>query len=147
MNYVYFNDLFQRRETVEAIEDEHFSTMTCHDVDVFTSMQKLRLLILRRKFTSSEPTYFPEQLRWLSWYLYPFQSLLINGGMTKLVGLEMQSGQMKQLQIERKVPFLCEYELLLSASLTLSLEQQHHFISVRLFSQTSSTWIYLSHII
>ncbi|GKD96689.1 TMV resistance protein N-like protein [Tanacetum coccineum] len=97
-----------RSEKVEAIVDTtryHFSDtpMPCCSADVFKTMKKLRLLDVKGKFTVSEPKYFPEDLIWLCWYLYPFQSLRIKGGMTKLVGLEMQSGHMKQLLIEKKV--------------------------------------------
>ncbi|GJS30841.1 TMV resistance protein N-like protein [Tanacetum coccineum] len=58
------DEVEERLENVEAIEHEHYSrSMTCYDVDVFKSMKKLRLLILKRRFTSSEPRCFPKQLR------------------------------------------------------------------------------------
>nr|GEX89021.1 TMV resistance protein N-like isoform X1 [Tanacetum cinerariifolium] len=97
-----------RLETVEAIVETKVDAFSGRPIplcseDVFRAMKKLMLLHVAWQCTLHEPTYFPEQLRWLCWYLYPFQSLLINGSMAKLVGLEMQSGQMKQLQIERKI--------------------------------------------
>ncbi|PWA50114.1 Leucine-rich repeat-containing protein [Artemisia annua] len=112
-------------EKVEAIVDTtryHFSDtpMPCCSAEVFKTMKKLRLLDVKGKFTVSEPEYFPEDLIWLCWYLYPFESLRIKGGMTKLVGLEMQSGHMKQLQIEEKVilPNLKFMDLSFSCSIT-----------------------------
>ncbi|GJZ39583.1 major facilitator superfamily protein [Tanacetum coccineum] len=96
-----------RSEKVEAIVDTtpyHFSNthMPCCSVEVFKTVKKLRLLNVKGKFTVSEPEYVPEDLIWLCWYLYPFQSLRIKGGVTKLVGLEMQYGHIKQLQIQEK---------------------------------------------
>lgn len=97
-----------RSKTVEAMVDTtnyHYSDMPMAgcNAKVFKSMTKLRLLEVKGKFTLSEPNHFPKMLRWLCWYLYPFTSVMIKGGMTKLVGLEMQSSRMKQLHIEKKV--------------------------------------------
>ncbi|PWA63880.1 disease resistance protein (TIR-NBS-LRR class) family [Artemisia annua] len=101
-----------RLETVEAIvENIHHDDayvddmdwqMPCFSAQIFKSMKKLRLLQVEGQVTSSEPTYFPEQLRWLCWFCYPFESLRLTTGMAKLVGLEVPNGEMKQLQIEEK---------------------------------------------
>lgn len=98
----------QISETVKAVVDTkhyHFSVMpmACCSAQVFKSMKKLWLLEVKGKFTSSEPVYFPEQLRWFCWYMYPFKSFRIKTGMTELVGLELQSGRMKQLHMKKKV--------------------------------------------
>ncbi|KAK1409580.1 hypothetical protein QVD17_36107 [Tagetes erecta] len=91
-----------RLETVEAIvetqDDEHY-----YSAEVFKSMKKLTLLQVRGKFTTSEPTYFPEQIKWLCWMFYPFTSLAITTDMSKLVGLEMMYSWVNELQIEKKV--------------------------------------------
>lgn len=79
---------------------------TCCGAEVFKSMNKVRLLQVRGVLTLSEPIYFPEELRWLCWSLYPFESLRLTSGMTKLVGLEIRRGQMKQLHIEKMVHLL-----------------------------------------
>jgi len=100
------------------VEEEHDCDKYVYDIcdkyerkqfcnaEVFKSMKKLRLLDVGRGFTSSEPTYFPDQLRWLHWSMYPFDSLNLTTDMTKLVSLNMPYGFMKQLQMEKKVPFL-----------------------------------------
>lgn len=114
-----------RSETVEAMVDTtsyHFSDtpMAHFSPEVFKTMKKLRLLGVKGHFTLSEPNYFPEDLRWLCWYLYPFQSLRMNSGLTKLVGLEMQCCELKQLQIQEKVilPNLKVMDLSFSCSIT-----------------------------
>lgn len=70
--------------------------------DIFESMVNLRLLYVSRKFTSSEPTLLPYELRWLSWMEYPFCSLPV-ADMSKLVGLQMIESSIKQLWEGRKV--------------------------------------------
>lgn len=79
--------------------------MTIGSSEALKNMKKLRLLYVNKKFTSSEPTYFPEELRWLCWHWYPFQSLTITRGMTKLVGLEIPCGDIEQLRIEKEKIF------------------------------------------
>ncbi|PWA76388.1 Leucine-rich repeat-containing protein [Artemisia annua] len=96
-----------RSETIEAIVDTRYDdpfdkhNYNC-SAEVFKSMKKLRLLQVRNRFTLREPTYFPEQLKWLSWFSYPFQTLRLTS-MTKLVGLEISRSHIIQLQIEKKV--------------------------------------------
>ncbi|XP_071713752.1 TMV resistance protein N-like isoform X2 [Rutidosis leptorrhynchoides] len=114
----------QKSKKVEALVDMthyHFSdipTASCK-AEVLKSMDKLRLLDVKGKFTSAEPKYFPQQLRWLTWFTYPFESLRIRSNMPKLVGFEMQSGLMKQLQIVETVilPNLKSMDLSFSYSL------------------------------
>lgn len=98
----------QRLEEVEAIVEleDYYWPMAYRSAENLKRMKKLRLLEVKEGFSSSEPTYFPEELRWLSWVKYPFNSLRITRDMTKLVGLEMTKGLMRQLQIGKKVPFL-----------------------------------------
>nr|XP_043633015.1 disease resistance protein Roq1-like [Erigeron canadensis] len=81
-----------------------------HDVDlnqsvsakVFESMRNLRVLDCNGKFTSSEPSFLPTQLRWLCWAEYPFSSVPMEH-MSKLVGLHMVDGKIKHLWNGRKV--------------------------------------------
>nr|KAJ0223300.1 hypothetical protein LSAT_V11C200055610 [Lactuca sativa] len=40
--------------------------------DVFASMKKLRLLDIDGNFTSTQPTFLRDELRWLCWNNYPF---------------------------------------------------------------------------
>ncbi|XP_076900612.1 disease resistance protein Roq1-like [Bidens hawaiensis] len=91
-------------ETVEAIvesEDPDHRPVACSSVELLKSMKKLRLLQVKEEFTPSEPTYFPEQLRWLSWLHYPFDSLRID--MIELAGLNVTQGSVSQLQLGKKV--------------------------------------------
>ncbi|XP_076958726.1 TMV resistance protein N-like [Bidens hawaiensis] len=74
-----------------------------YNAELLKSMKKLRLLDVKDWFTSSEPTGFPEQLRWLNWFRYPFDSLRITRDMTNLVGLNMAYGQVRRLHIENKI--------------------------------------------
>lgn len=62
----------QRLETVEAIMET--KSLHSYSSEVFTSTKKLRLLEVKGQFTFTEPTHFPEGLRWLCWSEYPFQS-------------------------------------------------------------------------
>ncbi|XP_076895784.1 disease resistance protein Roq1-like [Bidens hawaiensis] len=96
-----------RLETVEAIvepENGYRPIVYC-SAKLLQSMKKLRLLKVEGRFTSSEPTYFPEQLRWFNWFQYPFGTSRITRDMTKLAGLNMKHGLLRQLQIENKVNF------------------------------------------
>ncbi|XP_076900611.1 TMV resistance protein N-like [Bidens hawaiensis] len=94
-------------EAVEAIVEplKNCRSIGCCSAELFKSMKNLRLLDIKDRFTSSEPTYFPEQLRWLNWSDYPFDALRITRDMTKLVGLSSPYGEMRQLQIDKKVIF------------------------------------------
>lgn len=97
--------LLQKLETVEAmVETEDYGDR--YSPKVFKSMKKLRLLKVYGEFTLTKPTYFPEELRWLSWNGYPFQSMRITRGLTKLVFLDLENSMINQLQIENKVTFL-----------------------------------------
>ncbi|KAI3776522.1 hypothetical protein L1987_46307 [Smallanthus sonchifolius] len=53
------------------------------------------------RFTSSEPMFFPADLRWLCWSDYPFSSLSTTQ-MSKLVGLEVVGGSIKQFWNRQK---------------------------------------------
>ncbi|XP_076900601.1 disease resistance protein Roq1-like [Bidens hawaiensis] len=96
-----------RLEEVEAIVEleDYYWPMAYLSAKNLKRMKKLRLLEVKEGFSSSEPTYFPKELRWLSWVKYPFNSLRVTRDMTKLVGLEMTKGLMRQLQIGKKVSF------------------------------------------
>ncbi|GKB84929.1 TMV resistance protein N-like protein isoform X1, partial [Tanacetum coccineum] len=106
-----------RLKTVEAIVDTE--GMTSFSAEVLNSMKKLKLLEVRGYFTWSEPTCLPEQLRWISWTRYPFESLRITS-MINLVGLEIAIGYIEQLQIDKKVILtnLKFINLLASSSIT-----------------------------
>nr|XP_043631117.1 disease resistance protein Roq1-like [Erigeron canadensis] len=97
-----------RLEAVEAIvETNHDQSsgrpMPYCSAKVFMGMKKLRLLEVNNYFTSSEPAAFPEELRWLCWSDYPYQSLIITRGMTNLVGLELPYSDILQVQMEKEV--------------------------------------------
>ncbi|XP_076881172.1 TMV resistance protein N-like [Bidens hawaiensis] len=95
---------------LEAVEvmllgEHNNSPIVCCSAELWKSMKKLRLLEVKGSFTSSEPTYFPNKLRWLSWNQYPFDSLRITRDMTKIVGLQMMRGSLRNLQMEQQVIF------------------------------------------
>ncbi|GKA46280.1 TMV resistance protein N-like protein isoform X1 [Tanacetum coccineum] len=101
-------------ETIEAIVeiDDEYEDFLFHtrmfrwcSPKVFKQMKRLRLLRVMGHFTASEPIYFPQELIWLCWSSYPFRSLRITRHMTNLVGLEVESSRIKQLQIEKKIIF------------------------------------------
>ncbi|KAI3724176.1 hypothetical protein L2E82_35944 [Cichorium intybus] len=64
--------------------------------DAFAHMKNLRMLDIDRKFTSTQPTFLPHELRWLRWNEYPFMFLPL-ADMCKLTGLEMDCGEIKHL--------------------------------------------------
>nr|XP_043633002.1 disease resistance-like protein DSC1 [Erigeron canadensis] len=70
--------------------------------DVFKSMNNLRVLTCNGKFTSCEPPFLPNELRWFCWRFYPFSSLPL-AHMNKIVGLEMENGKIEQLWKEEKI--------------------------------------------
>ncbi|XP_022042383.1 TMV resistance protein N-like [Helianthus annuus] len=70
--------------------------------DVFERMKNLHLLDIRGRFTSCEPTIFPNKLRWLCWSECPFTSLSMTQ-MSKLVGLEVVGGSVKQFWNGQKI--------------------------------------------
>ncbi|KVI07806.1 Leucine-rich repeat-containing protein [Cynara cardunculus var. scolymus] len=69
--------------------------------DVFKNMKSIRLLNIYHDFTSTKPTTLPDELRWLTWYEYPFSSLPV-GNLRKLVGLEIEYGNIEHLWIGYK---------------------------------------------
>nr|XP_043634499.1 disease resistance protein Roq1-like isoform X2 [Erigeron canadensis] len=70
--------------------------------DVFKSMKNFRVLDCYGKFTSCEPSFLPDGLRWFCWKSYPFSSLPV-AHMSKLVGLEMEWGNIKHLWEGKKI--------------------------------------------
>ncbi|KAK9062763.1 hypothetical protein SSX86_019953 [Deinandra increscens subsp. villosa] len=64
--------------------------------NVFEGMNNLRLLDVNDKFTSHEPSFLPNELRWISWNHYPFSFLPVPQ-MSKLVGLQMDFAKIKHL--------------------------------------------------
>ncbi|KAL9995127.1 hypothetical protein Hdeb2414_s0839g00952711 [Helianthus debilis subsp. tardiflorus] len=133
-----------RLETVEAIAETQDNYDLCCSEDIFKSMKKLKLLQVRGRFISGVPTYFPEQLKWLRWFFYPFPYLIITRDASKLVGLEMTFGWMYRLHIKNGVQFV-NLKVVLCTSLTLPLLKQTSSISRRSSLPTSSSWIYVTH--
>ncbi|KAJ9542511.1 hypothetical protein OSB04_029017 [Centaurea solstitialis] len=80
-------------EAVEAIVHKGGSSSDIQPFrnDVFKDMNNIRLLDINGVFTFPKPTTLPDELRWLSWYQYPFPSLPVEN-LRKLVGLEMSYG-------------------------------------------------------
>ncbi|KAD1800798.1 hypothetical protein E3N88_42270 [Mikania micrantha] len=64
--------------------------------NVFKQMNNLRLLDVNDKFTTDEPSFLPNNLRWITWNHYPFSSLPIPHK-SKLVGLEMEYAKVQHL--------------------------------------------------
>ncbi|CAH1447734.1 unnamed protein product [Lactuca virosa] len=104
-------DLIKGNKNLEAIEAiisdseyhiDDYDAKLGLSADVFESMKNLRLLDIDGKFTSTQPTYLPDELRWLCWNEYPF-SILPLADMCKLVGLEMAEGNIKHLWEGRKI--------------------------------------------
>ncbi|KAJ9542448.1 hypothetical protein OSB04_028954 [Centaurea solstitialis] len=85
-------------EVVEAIVHTNaFSReMQGFSDEVFKNMKNIRLLRIDLYFTSSKPTTLPDELRWLSWLMYPFSSLPVEN-LRKLVGLEIVSSRIQHL--------------------------------------------------
>ncbi|KAL7612622.1 hypothetical protein Lser_V15G05189 [Lactuca serriola] len=93
----------EKKQKLKAIEAMMMTDNARHvDAYVLASMQNLRLLDIDGKFTSSQPTYLPDELQWLCWTKYPFLTLPLTD-MCKLVGLEIANGGMKQLWKGRKI--------------------------------------------
>nr|XP_043634338.1 disease resistance protein Roq1-like isoform X2 [Erigeron canadensis] len=80
----------------DPFEEANFST------DIFVTMKNLRLLDVKGKFTFCEPTFLPDELRWICWNEYPFSSLPI-GNLRKLVGIEVAKGSIKQFWKGQKI--------------------------------------------
>ncbi|KAL7615113.1 hypothetical protein Lser_V15G05191 [Lactuca serriola] len=107
------HDLAKGKKNPEAIEAimlmdneyliEDYDTKLGLSADVFERMKNLRLLDIDGKFTSTQPTFLPDELRWLHWNDYPFLFLPL-GDMCKLVGLKMEHGSdIKHLWEGRKI--------------------------------------------
>ncbi|KAI7751087.1 hypothetical protein M8C21_019962, partial [Ambrosia artemisiifolia] len=77
-------------------------------------MRNLRLLDVYHHFTSCEPTFLPDELRWLCWFQYPFPSLPLTN-MHKLVGLQLRYGRIEHLwegqMVMRNLKFINFYDL------------------------------------
>ncbi|PWA36506.1 disease resistance protein (TIR-NBS-LRR class) family [Artemisia annua] len=71
----YFIKRNKDQNVVEAIRVLWQDPGTSLSADVFERMKNLRLLDVWGAFTSGEPTFFPDELRWLRWDEYPFTSL------------------------------------------------------------------------
>nr|XP_043633004.1 disease resistance protein Roq1-like [Erigeron canadensis] len=101
-----FNGLinFKKLESVEGIVLPREEIKESLNANVFESMKNLRLLDCYQNFTSGEPTFLPDQLRWFCWNHYPFSSLPI-ADMSKLVGLEMEWGKIEHLWKGKKVVY------------------------------------------
>ncbi|CAH1435569.1 unnamed protein product [Lactuca virosa] len=107
------HDLAKGKKNPEAIEAimlmdneylvEDYDAKLGLSADVFGRMKNLRLLDIDGKFTSTQPTFLPDELRWLRWNDYPFLFLPL-GDMCKLVGLKMEHGSdIKHLWEGRKI--------------------------------------------
>ncbi|KAI7741156.1 hypothetical protein M8C21_018474 [Ambrosia artemisiifolia] len=86
-------------ETIKVSDEQYDKGFSAN---VFKHMKNLRLLDVRGKFTSSKPTFFHDNLRWLSWSRYPFSSLSMTH-MNKLVRLEVVGGTIKQFWNGQKI--------------------------------------------
>ncbi|PWA95134.1 Pentatricopeptide repeat-containing protein [Artemisia annua] len=92
------HDLVKKNRELQVIEGivVHQDHKHALNVNVFESMNNLRLLDVHGEFTCGEPTFLPYELRWLCWKKYPFLSLPV-ADMHKLVGLEMKYGKIERL--------------------------------------------------
>ncbi|KAK9062771.1 hypothetical protein SSX86_019961 [Deinandra increscens subsp. villosa] len=70
--------------------------------NVFERMNNLRLLVVNDNFTSDEPSFLPNELRWITWNEYPFCFLPVPH-MSKLVGLEMDNAKIRYLWKGQKI--------------------------------------------
>ncbi|KAI3776523.1 hypothetical protein L1987_46309 [Smallanthus sonchifolius] len=92
----------RKLKAIEAIvvsdkqyDDDEYEEKVGFSANVFERTKNLRLLDIRGRFTSSEPTFLPEDLRWLCWNQYPFSYLQVEH-LSKLIGLEVVRGSIKQ---------------------------------------------------
>ncbi|KAI3725531.1 hypothetical protein L1987_65321 [Smallanthus sonchifolius] len=99
----------RKLKAIEAIvvsdkqyDDDVYEEKVGFSANVFERMKNLRLLIIRGKFTSSKPTFLPEDLRWLCWNQYPFSYLQVEH-LSKLIGLELVRGSIKQFWDGQKI--------------------------------------------
>ncbi|KAF5803966.1 putative TIR domain, AAA+ ATPase domain, P-loop containing nucleoside triphosphate hydrolase [Helianthus annuus] len=105
----------QKLEEIEAIvvpdkqyDVDEYEEKVGFRADVFERMKNLRLLDIRGRFTSCEPTIFPNNLRWLCWSECPFTSLSTTQ-MSKLVGLQVVGGTVKQFWNGQKIMRTLKY--------------------------------------
>nr|XP_043633016.1 disease resistance protein Roq1-like [Erigeron canadensis] len=92
-------------EMVEGIvmpRDRDVDLNQSASANVFKSTKNLRVLDCYGKFTSCEPSFLPDELRWFCWSHYPFSSLPV-AHMSKLVGLQMYRAEIKHLWKGKKV--------------------------------------------
>ncbi|CAH1435565.1 unnamed protein product [Lactuca virosa] len=99
----------KKRKAIEAImmmDNEYlvddYDANLATRADVFTNMENLRLLDIDGKFTSTIPTFLPDELRWLRWTEYPFMTLPL-ADKCKLVGLEIANGSINHLWKGQKI--------------------------------------------
>ncbi|KAF5803746.1 putative TIR domain, P-loop containing nucleoside triphosphate hydrolase [Helianthus annuus] len=83
-------------KVVEAIVESFHDEKLDFSSDIFKPMTNLRLLDVYHHFTSCEPTFLPDELRWLCWFQYPFPSLPL-ANMHKLTGLKLHYGRTEHL--------------------------------------------------
>ncbi|XP_076952825.1 TMV resistance protein N-like [Bidens hawaiensis] len=93
---------------IEAIVEPQQDEKLDFSADVFKAMKNLRLLDVYHNFTSCEPAFLPNELRWLCWFQYPFPSMPLEN-MQKLVGLELSYGRIKHLWDDQKVMMNLKY--------------------------------------
>lgn len=94
----------QELEEIEAIVVRawYYDVGLGFSTDVFENMKNLRLLDVYAKFTSCQPTFLPEELKWLRWKYYPFPSLPVEN-MRKIVALKIELGKIEHLWKGQKV--------------------------------------------
>ncbi|KAL7612947.1 hypothetical protein Lser_V15G06549 [Lactuca serriola] len=92
----FFKGKKQNPKAIEAIMLMDYDAKLGISADVFARIKNLRLLDINGKFTSTQPPYFPDELRWLCWNKYPFKFLPLTD-MCKLVGLDVVGGNIKRL--------------------------------------------------
>ncbi|XP_052624248.1 TMV resistance protein N isoform X2 [Lactuca sativa] len=95
--------IIKGKKKLKALEAIMMTANSCHvGAYVLVGMQNLRLLDIDGKFTSTQPTFLPDELIWLRWTEYPFMTLPL-AHMCKLVGLEIANGSINHLWKERKI--------------------------------------------
>nr|XP_043638184.1 disease resistance protein Roq1-like [Erigeron canadensis] len=83
-------------DAIEAIVEPFSGKKMGFNADLFRNMMNLRLLHVNLEFTFGEPTFFPDELRWLYWQQYPYLSLRVTD-MCRLVGLDISMGKIEHL--------------------------------------------------
>ncbi|KAD1800795.1 hypothetical protein E3N88_42267 [Mikania micrantha] len=90
---------YKAQELIEAIvvpKEYNQDQIKGFRSNVFKQMNNLRLLDVNDEFITDEPSFLPNNLRWITWNHYPFSSLPIPHK-SKLVGLEMKYGKVPHL--------------------------------------------------